>query len=200
MKEENALIIFARYPDGHTVKTRLSPVLSPFERGTLYETLIDNTVHIANKIKDWTAFIAYTPEGKGKFFEDRYGLTVFAQGGKDLGFRMYNAISKKLSEGFKKAIIVGTDIPDLDETIIMSAFLALDLSDVVLGPAADGGYYLIGMKQKVPDIFTDIRWSTDSVLLETLNKIKNKGMTVLFLKTLQDIDRPKDLENYKKHV
>ncbi len=188
----NALIIFAKSPDINTVKTRLKGYIPDTERLSLYIRLMDNTINVSGKVKDVTAFIAYTPQGE--YFK-KYDLPIFPQKGIDLGNRMYNAFKHVFSSGYRKAVIIGTDIPEINDNIISDAFILLDNFDIVLGPAKDGGYYLIGMKKAEKNIFKSIRWSTDKVLKETLNKIEEVGMTVSYVKTLRDIDRVEDIKS-----
>ncbi len=193
----NALIIFAKAPDINTVKTRLKGYLTDKERLSIYIRLMENTIGLSRKAKGVTAFISYTPAEGEKYFK-RYNLPIFPQKGSDLGGRMYNALTHVITSGCKKAVLIGTDIPELDEEIISDAFAMLDESDMVLGPANDGGYYLIGMKKANKKVFQSIDWSTDRVLKQTLQRAKEEGRHVSFVKTLSDVDRPEDLELHKK--
>jgi len=191
----NALVIFAKAPDIHTVKTRLKGCLTDAERLNLYVSLMENTIRLSRKIQGITPFISYTPSKGGSYFE-RYNLPMFSQKGSDLGERMYHALVHVISLGYQKAVIVGTDIPEIDEGIISDAFIFLDESDMVLGPAKDGGYYLIGVKEANQNVFQNIDWSTDMVFKQTLKKAEEEGLVVSLLKILSDIDRPEDL-NFK---
>ncbi len=192
MKHDKALVIFAKEPDPKTVKTRLSPCLSPSERMALYKGLLENTFSIASSIKDASVFISYTPNS-GKAFFSKFGFEVFPQEGADLGERMYNSICFIKSSGFQRCIVIGTDIPDISESIIGEGFERLKNCDIVLGPAMDGGYYLIGMKECLKEVFIDISWSTDVVLKQTIEKIAKCEKTFSLLPTLRDIDRPQDI-------
>jgi rSAM/selenodomain-associated transferase 1 len=131
-----------------------------------------------------TDFEAWLPDGH-----------LIAQGGADIGERMDNAICDLLTIGAEKAIITGADIPDLTSAIIMQAFAALDDADIVIGPAKDGGYYLIGMKSPHPEIFRDIPWSTGKVFEETMRKIEKLRLTCASITTLSDLDT---VEDYNK--
>ena len=112
---------------------------------------------------------------------------------------MKNAFEKVFSAGSQKVIIVGTDIPDLSKEVIIKAFELLDSNDVVIGPAKDGGYYLLGMKKMHTKLFDKIEYSTSSVLSETLLKIKELNLTYHLLPELRDIDTEEDLLNWLNH-
>ncbi len=110
---------------------------------------------------------------------------------------MKNAFSLIFQKGYDKAVIIGTDCPDSSEGLIMNAFAYLHLHDVVIGPAEDGGYYLLGIKHLYPWLFENIQWSTNSVLSETLNKCAALQLDYSLLPVLKDIDEEKDLEEFK---
>jgi hypothetical protein len=117
------------------------------------------------------------------------------QKGTDLGQRMYNALSYALSF-CEKAILIGSDCPTITTQILENAVKALDENDLVLGPSKDGGYYLIGMKNAIWDIFDQINWSTDTVLRDTIQKAKDRNCTLQLLEKLSDIDTEKDWNEY----
>jgi hypothetical protein len=190
---DNALIIFAKYPDPKTVKTRLSPVFNDTERTQLYTKMMTDTFEKFGHLLDITTFIFYTPiESEGYFSQFR--LETRLQEGLDLGERMLNAIKSTLSLGYKNVTIIGTDIPDLTSDIIYEAFERLLDNDLVIGPALDGGYYLIGLKKAYEELFTDLSWSTDITASQTLTKAYELGLNYYKLKILRDIDRPEDLK------
>ncbi|MDH5598954.1 MAG: TIGR04282 family arsenosugar biosynthesis glycosyltransferase, partial [Cyclobacteriaceae bacterium] len=113
------------------------------------------------------------------------------QQGKDLGEKMYNAVSVGFELGYHKVCLAGSDIPDLNKEIIYAAFEALENNDVVLGPATDGGYYLIGCNEgflHLKEITENMNWGTEEVLLETTNRIKKRNIKYHLLKELSDID------------
>jgi hypothetical protein len=193
MKAEGALVIFAKAPDAKTVKTRLKGALSDDERLHLYVTMMENTIRAAKVVTTVVTFIACLPPDGVEWFSGRYGLPVFAQEGGDVGRRMDNAIGRVLSMGYGKAVIVGTDVPEMTGGVIVEAFSALDERDIVIGPAEDGGYYLIGLKKPCRRVFEDIEWSSDTVLSRTLERAREAGLSVGLVRTLRDIDRPEDL-------
>lgn len=125
----------------------------------------------------------------------RLGLTVQAQRGPDLGARMHNALSDAL-HGVGRAVLIGTDCPELDAAYLDAAFDALDGHDAVLGPAADGGYVLIGLRRPAPTLFTRIAWGTGTVLAETRAGLRAAGLSWRELPTLRDLDEIADLDHF----
>lgn len=113
--------------------------------------------------------------------------------GADLGERMSNAFEIVLGNDSGKAVIIGSDCPEMSTEVLEEAFRALDASDVVLGPATDGGYYLLGMRRFVPELFRDKQWSTPSVLTDTLSDAQRLGLSVRLLPALSDLDDEADL-------
>jgi rSAM/selenodomain-associated transferase 1 len=137
--------------------------------------------------------IFYDPPERLPDFEAWFsGEEMIQQRGHDVGVRMDNVIRDLLGRGAKKAVITGADIPDLTSVIIMEAFTALDQADSVIGPARDGGYYLIGMKSPHAEIFQDIPWSTDRVFEETMRIIEKLQLSCKPIITLSDLDTADD--------
>jgi rSAM/selenodomain-associated transferase 1 len=171
MKNKNALIIFAKNPVHGKVKTRLAKHIGNDKAMNLYLKLLYNTYL---KTKDMNC-------DKYLFLSDRKEIDLFGnnfkqivQNGNDIGERMKNAFDEVFKSGHSKIILIGTDIPELDEEILNTAFDKLSESDIVLGPAADGGYYLIGMKNFSGYVFDNIKWSTDKVLSKTIENINER--------------------------
>ncbi|MDP2157648.1 MAG: TIGR04282 family arsenosugar biosynthesis glycosyltransferase [Nitrospirota bacterium] len=127
------------------------------------------------------------------------GNQFIPQHGDDVGERMDNAIRELLACGAEKAVLTGADIPDLSAEIIVKAFAALDQADIVIGPAADGGYYLIGMKKPHSEIFQGIPWSTERVFETTVCRIRKLQLSYISTITLSDIDRLEDLKHFRSH-
>lgn len=121
------------------------------------------------------------------------GITYHPQKGNDVGERMREAFRQTLSNGACKVVLVGSDIPGLTPRILEQAFEALESSQVVLGPASDGGYYLIGLREDKPDLFFGIPWGTGDVMQSTLERVAKLGLKLKLLERLQDVDRPQDL-------
>ena len=118
------------------------------------------------------------------------------QVGGDLGERMRNAFVAHLESGMEKVVLIGTDCPSLEGIHLVQAFEALEHSDLVLGPARDGGYYLIGMKRRADFLFEGITWSSELVLSQTLTLAAEQGLHSSLLSILEDIDSPEDWERY----
>ena len=112
----------------------------------------------------------------------------YKQEGEDIGDKMHHAFENAIERGSDACLLIGSDCPELSTEILTKAFNALKDKDLVLGPAMDGGYYLMGLKKPCPELFSDISWSTDEVLRETLTKADQLGMSVYQLPTLSDID------------
>jgi rSAM/selenodomain-associated transferase 1 len=195
VNSENAVIIFAKSPRVEDVKTRLAGRLSRDERLGLYRSLLENTVEKLRRVPGADTFISYTPPEDGDYFEG-FGLRTFPQAEGDLGVKMHAALSRVLGEGYEKAVLVGVDIPGLSAAVIGRAFGLLEGSDVVFGPATDGGYYLVGLKRPAREVFAGIEWSTATTLERSVEKALAAGLGVAYADTLSDIDRPEDLEEH----
>jgi rSAM/selenodomain-associated transferase 1 len=192
MKNQNALIIFAKSPEAGNVKTRLAGHLDDAERLRLYTSMLEGTVGKLRSIPEADTLICYV--GDKEYFT-KFGLKLFPQSEGDLGERMHLAMKKLLDEGYGKAVLVGVDIPGLTPAIIREAFKLLSDHDAVFGPASDGGYYLVGLKAPNREIFTGIEWSTNTTLKQTLAKAKAAGLKITITDILSDVDRPEDLKN-----
>lgn len=134
----------------------------------------------------YSEFIAENDIWNNKIF------TKKLQKGNDIGEKMHNAIQETSQSGFSKIVLIGTDIPDLSTEIIIQAFSQLEQNDVVIGPAKDGGYYLIGMKKTHSAIFLDTKWSHEQVFRDTIRKIEQLSLSYSILPELQDIDYESD--------
>ncbi|MEJ7610613.1 MAG: TIGR04282 family arsenosugar biosynthesis glycosyltransferase [Ferruginibacter sp.] len=161
----------------------------------IYRQLLSHTISVTE----------YLPIDKFVFYsshilqEDIWSNKHFfkqVQAGSDLGERMKNAFAATFQKGYDKIVIIGTDCPDLNAGIIMNAFAYLNLHDVVIGPAEDGGYYLLGMKKLYHELFDDIRWSTDSVLTGTTTKCAALQLDYYLLPVLKDIDVAEDWQTF----
>lgn len=191
--KHNALVIMAKEPHPAFVKTRLKKSLTDEKRLALYGRLLETTIEKLRSVPGVDTFIAYTPETALSFFK-KFKLGLFPQAEGSLGDRMYNASRKVLDEGYRKAVLVGTDIPDISGSIVMNAFGLLSERDIVFGPAVDGGYYLVGLKRPIMELFEDIPWSSDRTLKESLDTAEKYGFTVATTETLLDIDTLDDVK------
>jgi rSAM/selenodomain-associated transferase 1 len=189
----HALIIMAKSPRQGDVKTRLAGHMAEGERLGLYVSLLKSTIEKLKEVPGVDTFISYYPPEDAGYFSG-FGPGTFPQSGGDIGERMFNALQKVLNKGYKKAVLVGVDIPRLSPSIVLRAFELLTESDLVFGPARDGGYYLVGLKEPVREIFEGIAWSTSRTLGETLKKASALGFRAALTELLSDIDTVDDLK------
>jgi rSAM/selenodomain-associated transferase 1 len=198
IKPGNALIVFVKYPKAGKVKTRLAEGTSHEFASNVYKLCAEKIFLEINSLKNFSRYIFYSEEkDKEKIIEwTKNKFFYFPQQGGDLGERMLNAFEFVLSQNNRKAIIIGTDIPDLSKEIILEAVNALDESDLVLGPSHDGGYYLLGLNKVYADLFEDIEWSSNVVFSSTISKTKSANLKVKKLQMLRDIDTKDELDNW----
>jgi uncharacterized protein len=191
--EEVALIIFQKNPILGKVKTRLGATIGSLKAQEIYQVLVDLAHREALKtaFKVFVYYSSFIPEPKPS---NKFQYRI--QEGSDLGERMNNAFQEVLKMGFQKVLIIGTDCPELDAKVLTEGARQLDQHDLVIGPANDGGYYLLGMKSIQSEIFENIAWSTDSVLASTQMKAQQLGLTVKLLTILSDIDTEEDLKKF----
>lgn len=193
--------LFVRVPIPGRVKTRLAQDLGEHGACELYKAMVAD---ILLNIKASGLPLYLFHDGR----DDR-GLPrewveasdrVVAQKGDNIGERMAAAFEYCFDENVDQVILVGSDIPGLDSGILLRAAMELKSGDVIISPAADGGYCLIAMKRKtfLPEFFQDIPWSTEAVLRDTIEKCEEFRMEVTLLEVLQDIDAIKDLKSYCK--
>lgn len=193
MKNESALVIFAKSPNKSPVKTRLSRHLSDARRLALYIHLLETTISKLRDVQGVDTFISYAPRDDEAYFA-RFGLRMFPQSRGDLGLRMHSALAEVLGRGYKKAVLVGVDIPELSRAQVLGAVDALSRGDVVFGPARDGGYYLVGVRMPVRELFEGIEWSAETTLRQSLERASALGLRCLEIEALDDIDTVEDLE------
>lgn len=193
LKILETLIIFIKNPQLGKVKTRLAATVGDEKALSIYKQLLHFTQKLALSLKVNRALF-YSDE---LILDDDWSNDTFqknVQEGNDLGERMKNAFQKVLQTN-KKAIIIGSDCAELTSEILENAFEALEKNDFVIGPAKDGGYYLIGMNYFEPSVFENIEWSTEEVLPKTLEKINSLGKNVFLLPALSDTDNEEDWKN-----
>jgi uncharacterized protein len=198
MNEQNNVIIFCKYPVEGNVKTRIANTIGNEIAVNLYKLLSEYIFQELLKTEDVFQYLFYDNYADRDKIKNWAGgeFSFELQEGNDLGDKMYNAFKKVIDRGSTKTIIVGTDVPDISSDIIQKAFLALNNSDVVIGPARDGGYYLLGIKKLYRSFFTGIEWSKDTVLKKTLEKINSLDLSYSMLPELIDIDTEEDLKNW----
>lgn len=184
------LVLFARYPAAGACKTRLIPALGAMGAATLHRHLTERTVATLCQ-SDAPVTVAYTGADKADF-EHWLGADIglVAQVDGDLTAKLLACLDPA------PVIFFGADTPDLELRHVEQAINALQTHQVVIGPAEDGGYYLIGMRAALPELLTDMPWSTDQVLPETLARLDRLGIAPALLETLSDCDRPEDLARW----
>lgn len=203
MTLDKSLIVFLKNPVEGKVKTRIANTAGNIKALEIYRELLgilnDNLARVNCEVY---LYFTETPMEISYWANANYIYRV--QKGNDLGARMSAAFEEVFRDGGSqkplKVLIVGSDCPLLSAEIIDEAFLKLDKSDIVLGPAEDGGYYLLGMKKMNTELFEGVSWSTEKVLNETLDKAAGLGLSVAFTPSLFDIDTEEDWTRWLKLV
>lgn len=193
--EKSAVIILIRNPILGHVKTRLAVDIGNFNALKVYKSLLNYTRNVTNCINSsrllfYSDFIDQNDEWENDLY-DKY-----LQFGSNFGEKMLNAFNIALTQ-HKLAVIIGSDCSELTSEIINMALKKLEDLDVVIGPAKDGGYYLLGLKKAYPQLFQNKTWSSDSVLSETLSTLKDLDLTFSLLPLLADIDTLQELKGSK---
>lgn len=194
---QEQLIIFTRYPEAGKAKTRLIPALGEVGAAELHRRLTEATIAEARQLQivRSVSICVYFAGGTIAQMQDWLGhdLEYHPQHSGDLGARLTHAFQTAFDSGAKSAIAIGTDCPDLTSEVLTLAFSKLENHYLVIGAATDGGYYLIGLSEFVPSVFQNITWSTEVVFQQTLEIAKQLKLSIAFLPTLSDVDRPEDL-------
>lgn len=196
---DRVLIVTARYPVLGEVKTRLATSIGREAALKVYRTLLDRCATVLSnlKVKKFIYFTGTDAPQTRAYFQS-LGCHIAEQSDGDIGQRMHHAFRTVWEANPEaKIVLIGTDVPDLSARIIEDAFNALETHDAVIGPATDGGYYLIGLSAAEPAVFTGIEWSTDSVCASTIDILRNKGKKVTLVDELHDIDYLSDLQDSK---
>lgn len=195
IKNMNHLLIFIKNPIKGRAKTRLAATVGDDEALRIYLELLKHTRNITTEIDAhrnlfYSHFINENDEWNNPDFDKQLQIEG------DLGKKMAAGFQTAFEKGATKVVIVGSDCATLTKEIVDSAFAKLETNDFVIGPAVDGGYYLLGMKAFTPEVFQNIAWSTEAVFPQTINFIKNKNKTYALLPTLSDIDYEEDWVKY----
>ncbi|NOT23275.1 MAG: glycosyltransferase [Nitrospiraceae bacterium] len=201
LSPHTAFVIFAKAPIPGEVKTRLCPPLTPDEAATLHGSfvldMLERSTTAVTKLKlPLDRYLACAPSSALVFFkimEERQHVKLIDQVGDDLGARMLHTFETLFARGYSQVLIVGTDVPTLPLDHYKQALAFLETNDLVVGPALDGGYYLIGLKRMVPELFVGIPWSTEKVLETTRGKATTLGLKTALLPPWRDVDTIADL-------
>lgn len=199
MSSSSALLVFAKTPEPGKVKTRLLAAVPADVAAALHEACIADTLRSVRKMRGRDVFL-FAAGGTSYFRrlvnkqEGGLPVQVLPQRGADLGARMENAFRKCFALGYREVVVIGTDTPWMGVERLRRSFAELKTNDVVIGPAEDGGYYLLGMRKMVMEIFRGIPWSTESVLDLTLKEIAGLKLRKRLLRRDFDLDRPEDLK------
>tara|TARA_R110002051_G_scaffold149720_1_gene222276 strand:- start:6420 stop:7031 length:612 start_codon:yes stop_codon:yes gene_type:complete len=192
VKSKNLILIFTRNPELGKCKTRLAATVGNEKALDIYKFLLNHTVNITKDLKvAKQVYYSETVWENDVWNNDLYQKKI--QSGSDLGFRMENAFKNGFDDGFEKIIIIGSDMYDLNKTDLENAFLQLDDADFVVGPAEDGGYYLLGMKLFEPSLFKNKKWGTATVLKDTLKDLTYKKIKIL--ESRNDVDIYEDIKD-----
>lgn len=192
------LLIFARYPELGKVKTRLAAGVGPEKALAVYQQLLSHTEAVVAPLAvERTLWLAAAPPaGAAPLWA---GTTQRLQPAlPDLGQRMEQAFDAAFAVGARRVVIIGTDCPGLSTALLHRAFHALHSTDVVLGPATDGGYYLLGLRRPQPALFQGISWSTATVRRDTLATAQRQGLRVRELPMLGDVDTAEDWQAWQQ--
>ncbi len=191
---DNALIVFIKNPELGKVKTRLAKTVGDERALVIYKALMGHTRDIALAVStDRLLFYSQEIHPNDQWSTTHFKKYLQATG--DLGTKMKTAFQQAFQD-HQKVVIIGSDCASLTPAIVKVAFQQLDKHAFVIGPALDGGYYLLGMNQYAPSVFDGIEWSTDSVLNDTKQRIKSLGLDYVLLPALSDIDYEEDWVKY----
>lgn len=199
---KRALAIFAKAPIAGQVKTRLVPALGLDGTVELYRCFLLDTVELALQVSDCETFLFYTPSDGAPLLRAIIGerVVLVPQSSGDLGERMRDGFQDLFVRGFEAVIIIGTDLPTLPLTRLTTALVALERMPIVLGPSLDGGYYLIGLRTRQPELFQGIAWSTPHVISQTLDRINALGLQMESLEPWYDVDTVEDFNFLVSHL
>ncbi len=198
----NALILFVKYPEPGNVKTRLGKTIGMDRAADVYREIAQSAFRISAAIAGefTTIYVWFDPGADLTAIQSWVGDKRFVyaeQRGDSLGDRMRHAFQEAFGHGATKVVILGTDVPEINLSIVDQAFDALERHEVVLGPSTDGGYYLLGMRAPGHDLFDGIPWSTPDVFPATLRLLEKHHATVAFVPQLSDIDTLEDYIRFR---
>ncbi len=190
------LIVFVKAPRPGTVKTRIARTAGAERAGAIYREMVATVLQKVGSIHG--AQLRFSPDDAANEIQPwlRHDWVAAPQGGGDLGERLQRAFADSFAGSAERVVIIGSDSPEVKSGDIRAAWKELKSHDVVLGPAVDGGYWLIGLRAPQPELFRGITWSSDQVLAQTLAQAKAIGLRVQLLRILSDIDTEDDWNAY----
>ena len=197
------LILFTRYPEPGTTKTRLIPALGAQGAAALQqrmsEAIVAQMVRFAGQypVCPEIRFVGGTQQLVEAWLST--SIPCLPQGEGELGDRLCRAFSQAFAQGSRQVVVIGADCPGLTPALFAQAFAALESRDLVLGPAMDGGYYLVGLNRPAPALFAGIPWGTGEVLAATLKQAHELHLSTHLLEPLADVDRQEDLRHFHCH-
>ena len=200
------MAVFLKEPRPGRVKTRLARAIGKRRAAGLYRAFVVDTLEWFGRTPAGERRLYYAPEGTQPERIARLvpggitAMTLWPQRGAGLGERLERAFEETFAAGFRAAVVTGTDCPLVGPSTLRQALSALENAEVVLGPARDGGYYLVGLRRFAPEIFRGIPWSTSRVLAATLESIRRAGLTTALLEPLGDVDTLADLVHLKREL
>ncbi len=199
-KHSNAYVIFTREPVPGETKTRLMPYYTAEQCAELHKCILRD---IAEEMRGrcFDIVVAYTG-GTPQFLRNTFGKSVryIEQRGDGLGERMENAIHDVLDMGYEKVVLTGSDIPELEADTIETSFAMLSVSDVVIGPTSDGGYYLIGLKEPHHEVFDVKTYGVSTVFEQTVDSIRKTGLKIEIVDEYNDIDTKEDIAQLRRRI
>jgi len=192
----NTLIVFVKYPEPGKVKTRIARELGAETAAVIYSIIAERVIERVSVSDEYGTVIFFDPPEMANEIRQWVGrgdVTYESQSGDTIGERMSDAFEKVFSTGAEKAVLIGTDVPAITAEMVTEAFRSLEYEDAVIGPAEDGGYYLLGLKKPEPALFDDIEWGSGSVYQKTLGHIEELNLSYKSLDILRDVDTPEDI-------
>lgn len=190
-----AVVMLSKSPVADCCKTRLTDRLTQQQANALQAALIEDILGNILPKHGYDLWIA-APTLESLVYFQRFTSRLLVQCGNDLGEKMEDLTERLFSQGYKKVILIGSDMPLMTSGLLFDAMRRLETCDCIIGPATDGGYYLIGMCQRIPDIFRSIEWSTNKVLLRTVEALDSVPLRHNQLPVHRDIDEWPDLMYY----
>ena len=190
-ESRQALLIFTRNPELGKCKTRLAATVGDHAALEIYLHLLRHTATVCFRLEEADKYVYFSEFAGESELWDPAHFTPEIQEGSDLGARMRHAFETAFARGYRRVVVIGSDLPDLQTADLQQAFVDLQTHEVVLGPASDGGYYLLGLTELVPGLFENKSWGGKRVLEETLSDLE--GFRISLLTEKNDVDRYEDI-------